>query len=432
MMGYSINAAFWKNGFYAPHTPPVRLFGAVVAAILVFATQADAGLLSRTVEVSVVPLKSSAPEVYGGASSIALGRVVDDAYAETPDFLGMGVESAYRVVVHGGRVSSVTEGVVQVLQSAGVLALSSDAASHTVNVFIRRNRFSVDGKLLRAEVFLEFVFLRDGSPVGRVLACGNAERKHPVVTTGKTLAKSAYRSAFNNALNKLLQSTTLAEVLGPGWKPGAELGAEKDRKITRISRDQLYGPTEFTQDELVPRVAPLLRGLGSQKLVLLDLEVKDSKYLKKRKADPQFASSLLPGLLRERLQAFYPGAFSTIERRRTWEPGEDSLVVSGEVLQFNPGRAKTGYVANLQFRDGKTDELLHTMQISEGSSAVPGIVALSLTGWGFVEITTGLRDMHDDIARELAYLLVKTLPEDYAYPEDLEVNFDDLPYPLLN
>jgi hypothetical protein len=39
--------------------------------------------------------------------------------------------------------------------------------------------------------------------------------------------------------------------------------------------------------------------------------------------------------------------------------------------------------------------------------------------------------MADQLARDMAYFLVEILVGEYSYPEDLEVCFDDTPYPMF-
>ena len=169
----------------------------------------------------------------------------------------------------------------------------------------------------------------------------------------------------------------------------------------------------------------------------------------------EFACEGLPRLIRERLEAFYPDAFSTIEHRHEWEPS-DAIVVTGEIHRFNMGRTNSRLAADIQLKDGRTGELLYSLPVKMGGglnwatgltmglagaaagaasgyspSSVPGTMAFNegamqaAQSMGSAAVAPAMRDMEDDVARIAAFLLVRGLRPGHEPPPELEIAFDE-------
>ncbi len=125
---------------------------------------------------------------------------------------------------------------------------------------------------------------------------------------------------------------------------------------------------------------------------------------------------------------------------------EDGLVLSGNVLRFKAGGselAKTSHEMDLEFADASTGERLYRLHIEGGGGGVVRNLISGLAGIGAagaagsavatiqVQIASDIRDMEDDVARDIAYALVQSLPSAYTPPADLEVRFGETPYPPL-
>ncbi len=168
----------------------------------------------------------------------------------------------------------------------------------------------------------------------------------------------------------------------------------------------------------------------------------------------ELACEGLPGLIREHLEAFYPYAFSAVEHRHERVPA-DALVVTGEIHRFNMGRTNSRLKAEVQFKDGRSGEVLYRLTVNMGGglnwatglamglaagaagaasghspNSMAGAMAFnagaqqSLQSMGSAAVAPAMRDMEDDVARVAAYLLVQSLRPDYQPPADLEIAFD--------
>lgn len=365
---------------------------------------------------------------YTGETRIALGEVVDDAFSEGPSFLGVGPQATYGVLLAETREETVTTAVSHLLRETGLLAASPADATYTLDVAIIRLRFFIHqtfGRFrLRTEAFIEFTFKQGDAVVGRVLACGNSQNQAQFASKKKVQATFQY--GFDDALYKLVSSETFTRLVGQGWQPGRGSAVGGEYNIDRIKRDRFYGPSDLIRGEI--RKAKRTVKPGAARLVLQTFELKDEKYKTTKDADPEFASRYLPDLLREHLKAFFPGAFEMIERRDEWNEAE-GIVITGDLLRFKIGsfmkRALIGFGA------GK-DKLETVVVLKDGGSGDDLFKMHFISsnwGAGWQTKRGQIRDMADQLARDLAYFLVETLVESYSYPEDLEVRFDDLPYP---
>lgn len=398
----------------------------VVLALLTLSLPAQA---RKDLNLTLQPPTAADFGKYSGEARIALGEVVDDGFAESPHFLGVGERALYSVFLVQTREESVRTAVSHLLKETGLFAATPADATYTMNVTIRRLRFFVyqtAGRLrLRTEAFLEFTFRQGDSVVGGVLACGNSQN-HAQLGSKKKV-EATYQYGFDDALHKLVGSETFTRIVGDGWQPGTGSAVGGKHKIMRITRDRFYGPSDLIRSE-IGKAKHTIKPGAAPVLILQDFELKDSKYQARKDADLELAERYLPELLREHF-AFYPGAFEVIERRGEWKGGE-GLVVTGDLLRFKIGSAgikrdlwglygvgKDKLEAVVYFKDGATGDELYKLDFKSSS-------------WGWRALGRGhIRDMADQLARDLAFFLVETLVEDYSYPENLEVRFDDIPYP---
>lgn len=379
------------------------------------------------VELALEPLTPTDYGTYSGERRIALGEVVDDGFAESPRFLGMGPQAMYSVLLTQQRDESVRAAVSQLLDGTGLLAATPDDAAYTMDVSIRRLRFFIHqtaGRFrLRTEAFLEFTFRQGDSVVGRVLACGNSQNQAQFASKKKVQA--TYQYGVEDALYKLVRSETFARIVGEGWAPGGGSAEGGEYKIARITRNRFYGPSDLIRGE-IETAKHKLEG-ARPVLILQDFQLLDDQYETRKDADPALAKRYLPELVREHL-VFFPGAFEVVERREEWAE-RDGLVVTGELIRFKIGsfmkRALVGFGAGkdkleavVYLKDGASGEILHRLDFKSSS-------------WGDMwQLKRGqIRDMADQLARDLAFFLVEIGTEDYAYPEGLEVLFDGIPYP---
>ena len=441
----------------------------------------EANNLAKGLELEL-PSKASLGH-YSGALRIALGEIVDEGYAETPRFLGIGPNAAYLVRTRTSRLDAVREGMTHLLRETGLLAATAADADFIADVTILRNSFSCDGDRMRGEVFLHVTFRKQDESDRRILACGNAETVYTRGYAGYKKPRPTYVCAFNDALYKLVESATFLELVGEGWSPGSRSAEPEPAEITRIERAAYYGPHE--QPPVVEELAAIIGAGSYDRLIFQDFSVEDQDFIKeagkaqkeadkflaklekKGKADEyqgptslaatttikgaalmgvspiELACARLPELVREHLQAFFPGAFPSVERRKEWEAAE-GLVVTGVIRRFNMGKMNTKLIADVFLKDGESGETLYTLEVALGGGVtwadglVMGFTAgiAGSTGSSFVpiyaEIAPAMRDMQDDVARSLAYVLVETLRPGYEYPESLEVSFDGVVYPLMN
>jgi hypothetical protein len=394
-----------------------------------------------------------------GATRLVLGEILDDGFAETPDFLGWYQVS--KVVLPATRQETVRHAVENLLRETGLLASPGAERTHTLDVVIRRNRLLRSPTHykypLRVEVFLEFTIREAGVPVARVLACGNSENMAKVGLRIKALTESlkiSYEHAMDDALRKFVDSAALRNLVGDNWKPGTPPAPPEG--MGRIRHDHYYGPVvgkeahfrgAYKDSSGLESLAATLAGKSYDRIILEEFEVHDAEFRQKRPSQLKATCLCLPGLIREHLGAFYPGAFDTVEFRGDG-PTEGSLVISGDVYFLRMGQLKNGSEAEVHFRDGSTGEKLFTLRSFTSAAADPwwdGAIAMGLTmpkgakkqrktsdfdaWWAELDAATSVREKDDNVARDLAYVLVQALRPDYEYPGDLEVSFDGLPYP---
>jgi hypothetical protein len=236
--------------------------------------------------------------------------------------------------------------------------------------------------------------------------------------------------AFNDAVHKLFNSRTLARLAGAGWTPVPAPKVSGDKSATRIAKDEFYGPTDRAIEEADAATASMRPAAALDTLRLPDFALDHvAGELHTAVSDADYARALLPALVEEHLNAFYPGAFATIARgdAATSGPG---LVVAGDLDNFRVGNVALKMWVG--FGAGK-DELKGRVDFKDGASGATlhGFNAGSSNwGAGWQSKNGTIRDMADQMARDIAYFLVKTTRPDYRAPNDLEVLFDDTPYPV--
>jgi hypothetical protein len=366
---------------------------------------------------------------YTGAERIVLGEFVDEIFAQNPARVGMGPQAEYAVDLAVSRVDYAKQSLAESFRRAGLLAGTPDSSAHVMDVRILRDRLhthQTGGRFrLRTEVFLQVTFRKGDTMEGRVLACGNAET-HAQVASKEKITQT-FQIGFNDAVHKILNSRTLARLLGDGWSPAPAPDKWGDYDTTHIHRDEFYGPTDGIQSE-IEKAMTSIGGAGPfTRLALPDFQIEDVAGKKDDEMhDMTAARAVIPEKIREHLNAFFPGAFESIERGR---PGPGSIVVDGRLDKFRVGsfttRVLVGYGA------GK-DKLEGQISINDAAGhALAGFPILT-SNWGAVQqIKQGqIRDMIDQLARDLAYFLVKTCRPGYKPPEDLEILFDGTPYPV--
>lgn len=369
---------------------------------------------------------------YTGTVRIAVGEVKDETFSENPSHVGMGPQAIYEIVTEGTRAEYVRKGISEALGQVGLLAASPADAVYTLDVTILRDHLQTHqtfGRFrLRTELFLDFAFKRNGVREGWVLACGNSQTYAQLASKAKFV--ETYQLAFNDAVHKLFNSGTLARIAGEGWKPAPAPASAGEHNTTRIAKDEFYGPTDFIQAEAA-KAAKAIQGAGPADRVWLPDFLLEEVGGKEKDAisDPAFARAFVPALVREHLNAFYPGAFAAIERGS--EPSaKQGIAVNGTLDDFRIGsfamRVWVGFGAGkdklageVAFKDAATGSTLHTTDVSSSNWGA---------GWQTKQGT--LRDMADQLARDLAYFLVRTAEPGYKPPEGLEILFDDTAYPM--
>jgi hypothetical protein len=366
---------------------------------------------------------------YTGTVGFVVGEVKDATFAESTSHVGMGPQSIYEIVTMGTRADTVREGVTEAFRRAGLLAATPGQDAVTVDVTVRRMHSQTHmtfGRFrLRSEIFLEFAFHRGDAALGRVLAAGNAQEYAQIASEKKY--REVYQVAFNDAIHKVFNSRTLAGLAGAGWAPAPAPAVSGDKHAVRIMKDEFYGPTDWIQGE-VARAAPAMQAAAPAPVLLLpDFEL-DRVSGKKNSpvASPAFAKALLPELIREHLDAFFPGAFAQVQRAPA---GAAGLTVAGDLEDFRVGNF---YLRNaIGFGAGK-DKLEGTVAFKDAGGQTLHEVHVLSSNWGAGWQTKrgNIRDMADQLARDVAYFLVKTRVPDYRPPADLEVLFDATPYPM--
>jgi hypothetical protein len=398
----------------------------LVLMITVLGTPAHA---AKDLILSIEPLSAAKLGEYSGDVRIALGEVVDDGFAESPEFLGVGPQAAYSILLEETRAESVKSAISHLLEETKLAADSTAEATYILDVKIVRLRSFIHqtfGRFrLRSEVFIEFTFKQGDTVAGRVLACGNSQNKAQFASKKKV--EATYQFGFDDALYKLVGSETFKRLVGEGWQPGSGSAVGGEYNIERIKRDRFYGPSDLIRAEIAK--AKRTMETGTSHLSLQDFVLKDPKFKPKEAVDVDFACGYLPELVREHLNSFFPGAFETIERRKEWQEGEAAAVLTGDLFRFKIGsfmkRAMIGFGA------GK-DKLESMVVIKDGASGDELFkLNFKASNWGAGWQTKRgqIRDMADQLARDLAFFLVETMVENYTYPEDLEVRFDGIPYP---
>jgi hypothetical protein len=368
--------------------------------------------------------------IYTGAIKIGLGSIHDEVHAEGPARIGTGPEATYKVEVAGSRADFVKQGLGEAFRRIGLLADDPVSSGHVVDIRILRDRLhahQTGGRFrLRTELFLHCTFRQGEAVEGRVLACGNAETYAQFASREKIT--QTYQIAFNDAVHKILNSQSLAHVLGGGLKPAPAPEKSGEHDTTRIHKDEFYGPTDAIREE-AEKASKAIRDAGPfTHLVLPDFQIEELKGKEKDELhDVRAARALVPEKIREHLNAFYPGAFESIERVGT-AGGVGRLVVDGRLEKFRIG----SYAARIWVGAGAgKDKLEGQISIQDGSGRTLAGFPILTSNWGaWWQFKQGqIRDMVDQLARDMAYFLVRTAIPDYKPPEDLEILFDATSYP---
>ena len=367
-----------------------------------------------------------------GSIRFALGDVTDATFSESPSHVGMGPQTIYEIVTVGTRAEAARNGVTEALKRVGLLAASPAEATYTMDVTIRRNHEQIHSTFsrfrLRSEIFLEFLFKKNGVGEGRVLACGNAQEYAQVATQAKFT--EVYQVAFNDAIYKLLNSKTLARLAGEGWKPVPVPSESGNNHAIRIAKDEFYGPTDTIQADAATAAPAMTAAAPFNSVSLPDFELGQvSGKTDTPVSDLAFARALVPELVREHLNAFFPGAIATIERQ-AGGTSRQGVSVAGKLDDFRVGnfllRAIIGFGAGkdklegtVSFKDAATGDTLYSFSVLSSN-----------WGSGWQTKRGNIRDMADQLARDIAYFLVKTTAPNYAPPADLEILFDESAYPV--
>ncbi len=368
---------------------------------------------------------------YTGAVQIALGEVRDAVYAESPSHLGMGPEAMFKIETGGSRADFVRQGLGEAFRRIGLLPEGDASSAHVMDVRILRDRLyahQTEGRCrLRAELFLQCTFRLNETVVDRILACGNAET-HAQFASREKIRKT-YQIGFNDAVHKILNSRALARILGGGWKPAPSPEQSGEYNTTRIHRDEFYGPTDLIQEEVEKASKAIQKAGPFTHVVLPDFQLEEVKGKKEDDLhDVQVARAIVPEKIREHLNAFFPGAFEKIDRADSTS-GPGTLVVDGRLDKFRVG----SYTARKWVAGGAgADKLVGQVSIKDASGKTLAGFPIVTANWGSVwQLKRGqIRDMVDQVARDIAYFLVATAVPAYKPPDDLEILFDAIPYPL--
>lgn len=439
------------------HLGPRRLpnlFRWAACVLLLFGQSTDANAGRLTFEVPLELPEPGTLGAYRGDVRFALGDVRDEVFAESPEFLGT-FETTHKglhvVVGEMSREETVTTAVTQILGGIGLLATSPGDASHTLDVHIRRERLWYlysRPRRLRGEVFLEFVITAERSGPRRVLACGNAEA---LTGSPKDKVAQVYQSAFQDAFKKFLASEAFSLIVGTGWRPGQS--DDDPSGIDHIDRKVFYGPSDYVVGEVLPLATPALPQGPIPRLILQDFNLMDANLSKKKaRFSADLARRSIPELVREHLEAFYPGAIPEIERRSSWADRE-GLVMTGEIIRYDSSGDKHRLMVYILFQDGETGELLFSLRVhwertnvraaglldaavkaikysaDEKKMLASRIEGASTASWTGQFASGWMKDMVDYLAHSIAYLLTASVRPDYSYPEEVEVHFDSTPYP---
>ena len=399
------------------------------ALLLGYGAPAQAERKDHVVQLSV----PSAAQLgsYSGSARFALGEVTDATFAESDSHVGMGPQAIYEIVSEGSRAEATRKGVALALQQAGLLAATPGEATHTVDVTIRRYReqthMTIGRFRLRAEIFLEFDFRKDGVSQGRLLASGNAQQYAQIAAKAKYA--EVYQAAFNDAIHKAFNSKTLARIAGEGWTPVPGPAEWVRHKAVRIMKDEFYGPTDTIQAQAAQAAQTLSADGVVDALWLPDFQL-DAVTGKSNTpvSDLAFARALVPALVREHLDAFFPGAFPAVQRQAPATPAS-GLTVEGQLDNFRVGNWYAKSIIGFGAGKDKIEGDVVFKDAATGATLFQYRALSSNWGAGWQAKQGSIRDMADQLARDIAYFLVKTRVPDYQPPVDLEVLFDDSSYP---
>ena len=384
----------------------------------------------RDLEIAVKLPPANELGSYSGSTGFSIGEVRDATFSESPSHLGMGPESTYEIVTAGTRAESVRKGIGDALASAGLLKASP--TTYTVDITLRRvhqqTHMTFTRFRLRSEIFLEFNFRKNGVSEGRVLASGNAQTYAQLATQSKYIEN--YQLAFNDAVFKLFNSKTLARIAGEGWKPVPAPAVGGSYNATRILKDEFYGPTDSIQAEAL-KAANALKAAGPVSVIALpDFELtKVSGKSNSAVSDVAFARAIVPALVQEHLNAFFPGAFDNIERQAKAAP-KQGLVLDGKLEDFVIGNYYARAIIGLGAGKDKLEGEIFFKDAATGNILYSFKTISSNWGAGWQTKRGNIRDMADQLARDIAYFLVQTSAPNYQPPQDLEIIFDDTRYPM--
>lgn len=400
--------------------------------LLALLTALPAHAERRALEISLKVPPANELGVYTGATGFSIGEVSDATFSESPSHVGMGPEAIYEIVTAGTRAETVRKGVTEAFGKAGLLKTSPTPPIYTVDITLRRvhqqTHMTFARFRLRSEIFLEFTFKKNGISEGRVLASGNAQTYAQVATKAKYT--EVFQLAFNDAIYKLYNSKTLARIAGDGWKPMLGPTERSNYNVTRIRKDEFYGPTDTILAE-ASKAAKSVQAAGAFNAVALpDFELEAvTGSTKSAVADVAFARALIPALVQEHLNAFFPGAFSSIERPIAGA-SKQGLLVSGKLDDFQVGNFYLRSIIGLGAGKEKLEGQISFKEATTGTTLHSFKVLSSNWGAGWQTKRGSIRDMADQLARDIAYFLVQTAAPNYQPPQDLEILFDDTRYPM--
>ncbi len=372
----------------------------------------------RTEVIAAPELRAELLGSYEGDTQIGLGRVSDLVKSRPPELLG-GIGDVG--LVSRPRHETVRAALSALMSSSGLFT-DTGSAPTTMNVFILRYGVVKYPKRVRAEVVLQFVFRAEGQAATRgVLACGNAEAG-PILKSKQALGlvEPVFHAAFEDAFSKLVQSATFRDVAGPGWSPGS--GIPERVGITRAG-DEGYRPNPWAVETM-----PALRRevQAPTELILEDLAVMDRTYIDNKGGDPRRAATRLPALVLENLATFYPGAFRIARSKGASKGRPRGLILTGTVRRYDAGGSRHKLMVDIYLKDGKTDLnrfSIQTRWLRRPEPVVGSPSPRSATWWAY-DGDRDINQMEERLASDLAYLLVMSRPQPYAYPDNPEVRFD--------
>ena len=400
--------------------------------VLAFGLASPARADYKDLQVQVALPAAAELGAYTGATRFVVGEVTDLNVSETPSHVGMGPQSIYEIVTDQPRADVVRNAITEAFNRTGLIAPTPSEATYTVDVTLRRymsqTHLTFSRFRLRSEVFLEFNFKRNGVSEGRVLACGNAQEYAQIATQAKYT--EVYQTAFNDAVFKLLNSKTLARVAGEGWKPVAAPTSSGRNNAVRISKDEFYGPTDTIQGHANQAAQAMQAGSPASPLSLPDFQLDEvTGKVTSPVAYLGYARALVPELVRQHLDAFFPGAITEIQRASP-SVSTQGLVVEGKIEDFRVGNFYARSLIGFGAGKDKLQGTINFKDAASGNTLYSFNVLSSNWGAGWQTKKGSIRDMTEQLARDIAYFLVKTKVPNYQPPADLEVMFDATPYPM--